>query len=161
MTGAAWVYGNDINTDVLAPGAYLKGSVEEMAKHCLESIDPDFATTVAPGDIVVGGDNFGIGSSREQAAQSLSILGVNVVVAKSFARIFYRNAFNLGVIPLVCEDAGKVQKGDELRIDAEKGKVENLTRGETYACETVPPHLMEIVRDGGLLPHLKKKLKGK
>ena len=159
--GTAWVFGDDIDTDSLAPGLYLKGSMEEMAKHCLEAIDPTFAAESKEGDFVVADENFGIGSSREQAAQCLSILGVNVVLAKSFARIFYRNAFNVGVVPLVFKDADKIKKGDRLRVDAAAGTIENLTRNETYTCDTVPPHLMEIVADGGLMPHLKKKLKGK
>ena len=135
--GTAWVYGDDIDTDSLAPGLYLKGSMEEMAKHCLEAIDPTFAAESKEGDFVVADENFGIGSSRE------------------------RNAFNVGVVPLVFKDADKIKKGDRLRVDAAAGTIENLTRNETYTCETVPPHLMEIVADGGLMPHLKKKLKGK
>jgi 3-isopropylmalate/(R)-2-methylmalate dehydratase small subunit len=156
--GRAWVYGDDINTDVLAPGAYLKGTVEEMAKHCLEAIEPSFVSEVRDGDVVVGLENFGIGSSREQAPLSLAMLGVQAVLAKSFARIFYRNAFNLGLLALVCADAGRIAKGDELRINAAAGTVENRTKDENYTCLPVPPHLMEIISDGGLMPHLKKKL---
>ncbi len=159
--GRAWVYGDDLNTDVLAPGAYLKGSVEEMAKHCLEAVDPSFVSDVRDGDIVVGLDNFGIGSSREQAALSLSMLGVQAVLAKSFARIFYRNAFNLGLPALVSKDAGRIAKGDELGIDAAAGTVKNRTKNESYTCEPVPPHLMAIISDGGLMPHLKKKFGGR
>ena len=92
--GRAWVFGDSVNTDVLAPGAYIKGPLEELARHCLESVDPDFAPKVQPGDVVVGGENFGMGSSREQAAIALKMLGVKAVLAKSFARIFYRNALN-------------------------------------------------------------------
>ena len=156
--GRAWVYGDDINTDVLAPGAYLKGTVEEMAKHCLEAIEPSFVSEVRDGDVVVGLENFGIGSSREQAPLSLAMLGVQAVLAKSFARIFYRNAFNLGLLALVCADAGRIAKGDELRINAAAGTVENRTKDENYTSLPVPPHLMEIISDGGLMPHLKKKL---
>ena len=155
--GHAWVYGDDINTDVLYPGAYLKGAVEEAAKHCLEAIDPTFVPNVKKGDIVVGGENFGIGSSREGAAEVLLMHGVPVVLAKSFARIFYRNAFNLGLVALVCKETDRIAKGDELNVDPAAGTVENKTKGETYSCETVPPHLMEIVNDGGLMPHLKKR----
>ncbi len=157
MSGQAWVYGDDINTDVLYPGAYLKGPVEEAARHCLEAVDSSFVPNVKKGDIVVGGENFGIGSSREGAAAVMLMHGVPVVLAKSFARIFYRNAFNLGLIALVCKDTDRITKGDELAIDAAAGTVENKTKGETYTCETVPPHLMEIVNDGGLMPHLKKR----
>jgi 3-isopropylmalate/(R)-2-methylmalate dehydratase small subunit len=155
--GRAWVYGDDINTDVLYPGLYLKGPIEEAAKHCLEAIDPTFVPQARKGDIVVGGENFGIGSSREQAAEVLLMHGVPVVLAKSFARIFYRNAFNVGLVALVCKDTDRISKGDEIIVDAAAGKVENKTKGETYSCETVPPHLMEIVSDGGLVPHLKKR----
>lgn len=157
MSGQAWVYGDDINTDVLYPGAFLKGEPEEAAKHCLEAIDPTFVPNVKKGDIVVGGENFGIGSSREGAAQVLLMHGVPAVLAKSFARIFYRNAFNLGLVALVCKDTDRISKDDELNVDPAAGTVENITKGETYTCETVPPHLMEIVNDGGLMPHLKKR----
>lgn len=157
MSGQAWVYGDDINTDVLYPGAFLKGEPEEAAKHCLEAIDPTFVPNVRKGDIVVGGENFGIGSSREGAAQVLLMHGVPVVLAKSFARIFYRNAFNLGLVALVCKDTDRISKDDELNVDPAAGTVENITKGETYTCEMVPPHLMEIVNDGGLMPHLKKR----
>ena len=159
--GHAWVYGDDINTDLLYPGAYLKGSVEDAAKHCLEAIDPTFVAEVKEGDIVVGGENFGIGSSREGAAEVLLMHGVPVVLAKSFARIFYRNAFNLGLVALVCKDAGRIDKGDELSVDPAAGTVENVTKGESYTTEPVPAHLMEIVADGGLMPHLKKTLERK
>ncbi len=159
-TGRAWVFGDSVNTDVLAPGAYIKGPLEELARHCLESVDPDFAPKVQPGDVVVGGENFGMGSSREQAAIALKMLGVKAVLAKSFARIFYRNALNLGLPALVCAEAGKIRSGEEISVDAEAGIVENLTTGERLACEPIPPHLLTMIADGGLLPHLEKKLKG-
>ncbi len=159
-TGRAWVFGDSVNTDVLAPGAYIKGPLEELARHCLESVDPDFAPKVQPGDVVVGGDNFGMGSSREQAAIALKMLGVKAVLAKSFARIFYRNALNLGLPALICAEAGKIRPGDEIGVDAEAGIVDNLTTGERLACEPIPPHLLAMIADGGLLPHLEKKLKG-
>jgi 3-isopropylmalate/(R)-2-methylmalate dehydratase small subunit len=159
-TGRAWIFGDDVNTDVLAPGAYIKGPLEELAKHCLESIDPGFAPGAKPGDVVVGGENFGMGSSREQAVIALNMLGVSAVLAKSFARIFYRNALNLGLPALVCAEAGTIEAGHELRVDAEAGVVENLTTGERLACEPIPAHLMAMIADGGLLPHLEKRLKG-
>jgi len=156
--GVAFVYGDDINTDVLAPGAYLKYSPEEMSKHCLESIDPDFVHKVKPGDIVVGGKNFGVGSSREQAAASLVILGVRYVVAKSFARIFYRNAFNLGLTPLICEDYSKINPLDILEINPEKGIITNFTQKSEYITNSVPEHLLKIVNAGGLLEELRNKI---
>ncbi len=158
MSGRAWIFGDDIDTDALAPGLYMKGSMEELARHCLEAVDPEFAASVQPGDFVVAGGNFGMGSSREQAAQALCQLGVAAVLARSFAGIFYRNALNLGLLALVCPDAGRIAAGDELRVDAAAGRVENLTRSESYACEPLPAHLLEEIADGGLVPHLEKRL---
>jgi 3-isopropylmalate/(R)-2-methylmalate dehydratase small subunit len=155
----AWVYGDDINTDLLAPSAHLKGSMEALASHCLEDIDGDFAASVREGDVFVAGHNLGIGSSREQAPQALQILGIRAVLAKSYGRIFYRNALNLGLPALICADVDRIRKGDSLNVDAAAGVVQNLTTGETLACESLPDHLMEMVGDGGLIPHLKKKLK--
>jgi len=158
--GRAWVYGDNVDTDLLAPGAYMKGPVEAMAAHCLEAIDPDFAKSVKPGDVVVGGRNFGMGSSREQAAQVLTILGVRAVVAKSFGGIFYRNAFNLGLLALVCPDADRIAAGDALTVDPAAGKIENLTQGAVIETEPVPDHLLNIVAAGGLVPYLEKRIKG-
>ena len=159
-TGRAWVFGPDIDTDVLAPGIYMKLPIEELATHCLEAIDPRFAAEAAPGDIVVGGKNFGMGSSREQAAQALKHLGVAAVVAPSFAGIFYRNALNLGLLALVCPDAGKIEAGERLRVDGAAGRIERIDRGETLAADPVPDFLMAMIADGGLVPHLELKLKG-
>ena len=156
----AWVFGDDINTDLLAPAAYLKGSMEEAASHCLEDLDKNFAQSVREGDVFVAGENLGIGSSREQAPHALQILGVRTVLAKSFGRIFYRNALNLGIHTLVCPDTDRINQGDRLQVDAAAGVVQNLTTGETLTCESLPDHLMEMVNDGGLIPHLKKKLHG-
>lgn len=160
MTSKAWVFGDDIDTDVLAPGRYMKLPIEEIARHCLEAVDPSFAASVRPGDVVVGGRNFGAGSSREQAAGALKALGVAAVIAPSFAGIFYRNALNLGLVALVCAEAGRIRAGDAIAFDAEAGRIENRTRGETLACEPIPAHLMAMVRDGGLLAHLEKRLAG-
>lgn len=155
----AWVLGDDIDTDVLAPGRYMKLGVEEIAKHCLEAIDPSFAAKVKPGDLVVAGRNFGAGSSREQAPAALKHLGIAALVAESFAGLFYRNALNLGLPALVCRDARRIRDGDELAIDFEESKVVNLKSGEALPFEPIPSHLMEMVRDGGLLPHLEKRLR--
>jgi len=156
--GRAWVYGDDINTDLLAPAAYLKGSMEDLASHCLEDLDADFAACAREGDVFVAGENLGIGSSREQAPQALQILGIRTVLAKSFGRIFYRNALNLGMPTLVCPLADRIRNGDRLRVDAAAGVVHNLSTGEDLPCESLPDHLLEMVSDGGLIPHLKKKL---
>jgi 3-isopropylmalate/(R)-2-methylmalate dehydratase small subunit len=156
--GKAWIFGDNIDTDSLAPGKYMKLGIEEIAMHCLESVDATFAARVAVGDVVVGGRNFGLGSSREQAAAALRHLGVVAVVATSFAGLFYRNALNLGLAVLTCPEAARIQAGDELRVDAEAGRIVNKTTGDVLACERIPSHLLEMVRDGGLLPHLEKKL---
>jgi len=156
--GRAWLFGDNIDTDVLAPGRYMKSGIEEIARHCLEAVDPSFAREVRPGDVVVGGRNFGAGSSREQAPQALKQLGVAALVAESFAGLFYRNALNLGLPALVCAQAKRIRAGDRLRVDPEAGRIEDLTSGETIACEPIPAHLMRMIRDGGLLPHLEKRL---
>lgn len=157
MTGAAWVFGDDINTDVMAPGLYMKSPMEELASHCLETVDPDFAKGVASGDVLVGGENFGIGSSREQAVEVLRYLGIRAMVAKSFAGIFFRNALNFGLVAVTCADAGKIQAGDQIEVDTANGKILNHTRDETYSCDTLPESLLAMVRDGGLVAHLEKK----
>lgn len=159
MTGRVWKFGNNIDTDVLAPGIYMKGPVEELAKHCLESVDPDFAPGVVDGDIVVAGRNFGMGSSREQAAQALRLLGVKAIVAESFAGIFYRNALNLGVLALASPDTDKIDAGHKLELHPVEGRIENLSSGESLRCDLVPDHLMQIVTSGGLVPYLENRFK--
>jgi 3-isopropylmalate/(R)-2-methylmalate dehydratase small subunit len=159
MSGRAWVLGDDVDTDVLAPGKYMKFGIDEIARHCLEVVEPRFAAGVLPGDVVVAGRNFGAGSSREQAPQALKHLGVAALIAESFAGLFYRNALNLGLPALACRDAKRIRAGDRLRVDAEAGRIENETTGETLACEPIPPHLMQMIRDGGLIPHLEKRLR--
>lgn len=159
-TGRAWVFGDDIDTDVLAPGAYMKAPIEELAQHCLEAVDPDFARNVRPGDIVVAGANFGIGSSREQAAQALKLLGVDVVVAVSFGGLFFRNAFNLGLAALVCPRAGEIAQGDRLTVDVQRGSIRNDDRGTRCPCEPIPGHLADLLRCGGLIPYLQRRLEG-
>jgi 3-isopropylmalate/(R)-2-methylmalate dehydratase small subunit len=153
------LFGDDLNTEALAPGRYMKFGIEEIAKHCLESVDPLFAAQVHAGDVVVGGKNFGAGSSREQAAAVLAHLGVAAVVAPSFAGLFYRNAFNLGLPLLVCAEARTILPGDFLEVDVEAGRIENLTQRARHACEPVPAHLLALIRDGGLLGHLEKRLR--
>jgi 3-isopropylmalate/(R)-2-methylmalate dehydratase small subunit len=154
----AWVLGDNVDTDVIAPGRYMKFGIEEIARHCLESVEPRFAGEVKAGDIVVGGRNFGVGSSREQAPEALKHLGVSALIAESFAGLFYRNAINLGLPAVVCAQAKRINAGDELAVDLERGRIENRTTGETLACEAIPPFLLAIIRDGGLLPHLEKKI---
>ncbi len=155
--GRAFVFGDNIDTDLLAPGPYMRKPVDVLASHCLEAVDPHFASEVVRGDIVVGGASFGIGSSREQAVQSLVFLGVGAIVAKSFARIFYRNALNLGLPAVACPDL-QAERGDDLEVRPVQGVVINHTSGQQYACETIPPELMEIVSVGGLMPWLADRL---
>ena len=154
----AWVFGDNVDTDVIAPGRYMKFGIDEIAPHCFEAILPQFAKSVQPGDIVVGGRNFGAGSSREQAPAALKHLGIAALVAESFAGLFYRNAINLGLPALACAQAKRIRQGDLLKVDPLGGTIENLTTGETLECEPIPPFLMSIIRDGGLLPHLEKRL---
>ncbi len=163
MTGRAWKLGDNLDTDVLAPGKYMKFAIEEIATHCLESVRPEFAVTVKPGDVVVGGRNFGVGSSREQAPQALKLLGVAAVIAESYAGLFYRNALNLGLAVVVSRDTGRIADGDRVSVDPERGciTVENANGTQQLACEPVPAFLMEMVRAGGLVPHLEQKLKAK
>lgn len=154
----AWVLGDNVDTDVLAPGAYMKLGVDEIAKHCLESLVPSFASSVRSGDVVVAGRNFGTGSSREQAPAALKHLGIAALVAESFAGLFYRNAINLGLPAVACREAKRIRQGDELVVDFSRGSIKNLTTGEVLACEAIPPHLLPMLRDGGLLAHLEKRL---
>ncbi len=157
--GRVWKYGDGVDTDLLAPGAYMKGSLKDLADHCLEAIDPAFAGQVKRGDILVAGKNFGIGSSREQAAQVLRMLGVTAVIAKSFGGIFYRNAFNLGLYALVSDDVEHLEKDHRISIDPLGGQINNETTGETLTCEKLPAHLAAIVSAGGLIPHLEERLR--
>ncbi len=151
----AWVFGDNLDTDVITPGRYMKLPVEEIAQHCLEAVSPGFSTRVKPGDAVVAGRNFGCGSSREQAPAALKQLGVAALIAESFAGIFFRNSLNLGLPALVCKDARTIRDGDSLTIDYDKSII--LNNGKQLAFEPIPPHLLEMVRDGGLIPHLEKR----
>jgi len=153
-----WKFGDQIDTDVLAPGRYMKGDIDELAAHCLEAVRPEFASQVKPGDLVVGGVGFGIGSSREQAAQALKHLGVGAVIATGAARIFYRNAINLGLPVLVSADAATLPDGGMVNFDLGAGLVTDAHGVVLARCERLPDFLLEIVRDGGLIPNLKKRL---
>jgi 3-isopropylmalate/(R)-2-methylmalate dehydratase small subunit len=155
----AWVFGDNVDTDVIAPGRYMKYGIETIAQHCMEAVEPTFAIAVRKGDVVIAGRNFGAGSSREQAPEALKHLGVAALVAPSFAGLFYRNAINLGLPAVVCPHAKRIHAGDDLELDFEAGRLHNRTRGDTLACEPIPAFLMNIVRDGGLLPHLEKRLR--
>lgn len=155
----AWVLGDNVDTDVITPGKYMKFGIEEIAKHCLEPVLPTFSKEVKSGDVVVAGRNFGAGSSREQAPAALKHLGVAALVAESFAGLFYRNALNLGLPALVCAQAKQIRDGDPISVDFEKALLVNEKTKQTYGFEPIPPHLLQMVRDGGLLAHLEKRLK--
>jgi 3-isopropylmalate/(R)-2-methylmalate dehydratase small subunit len=158
--GRAFKYGDNVNTDVLYPGRHLFNPTPDYIRaHALEDLDPTFVRRVRPGDVVVAGRYFGCGSSREQAVTCLQAHGVAAVVAASFARIYYRNCINNGVAPLVSpEGSARIQDGDEIGVDLAGGTIRNLTRGETYPFEAFPPFLLDILRAGGLIPHLKASL---
>ena len=157
MSGRVWVFADDVDTDALAPGLYMKHPLDELAGHCLESLDAGFARAVRAGDVIAAGRNFGMGSSREQAAQALVHLGVAAVIARSFAGIFYRNAFNNGLLAIVCPGAAGLAAGEPAAVDAIAGTV--TQRGRTIACEPVPEHLRALVHHGGLVPYLEHRLR--
>jgi 3-isopropylmalate/(R)-2-methylmalate dehydratase small subunit len=157
MSGRIFLFGDDIDTDQLAPGQYMKGGIAEIAAHCLEAVRPDFAVSVRPGDIVVAGKNFGLGSSREQAAEALKRLGVAGVVALSFAGIFYRNAINVGLPVLVAADITGLENGDAAVLDIEAGELRLITKDRVLLLHPLPDNLQRMLADGGLVPHLKKR----
>ncbi len=152
----AWVFGDGISTDLLAPGNKLKLDPEELARHCMTAIEPDFPNLVAPGDIIFAGRNFGQGSSREQAAVSLKLLGVGAVFAQSFARIFYRNALNLGLPIFDFANVAEISTGDHVDLDLEHGELRNESTQKSYVIQPLPAELMEIVKAGGLINYLEK-----
>lgn len=158
--GKAFHYGDNVDTDVIIPARYLTTSDEkELAAHALEDLDPTFATEVQPGDVVVAGSNFGCGSSREHAPIALKGAGVSAVVAKSFARIFFRNSINTGLSIVVCPAAvDGIQAGHEVEVDVAGGRVENKTTGETFVAEPLPEFVMDIVNAGGMIPYVRARL---
>ncbi len=156
--GKAWTYGANIDTDLLAPiEAYKSLDPKAGAVRCLEALDPTFGPNVKLGDIFVATDNLGIGSSREYAPQFLKWLGIEAVIAQSFARIFYRNCFNIGLPALVLKDVSGIEMGDEVTVDPAIGEVRNATKGTVLMTDPVPPHLMEMIAAGGLMAHLKQR----
>lgn len=157
IQGKALKYGNNINTDIISPPAYMELSMEEAAKFAMSPIDPDFSSKVAPGDILVAENNIGSGSSRETAPLTLKILGIQAIVAKSYARIFYRNCINLGILAIECEDADKISMFDKLQIFTEDGIIRDLSTGEDFQCSVIPPHILKLVSAGGLVESLKQR----
>ncbi|MBQ9952203.1 MAG: 3-isopropylmalate dehydratase small subunit [Clostridia bacterium] len=157
VTGKVFKYGDNVDTDVIIPARYLNApSPEELAKHCMEDIDPAFAAAVQPGDIIVGGANFGCGSSREHAPISIRACGVACVIAASFARIFYRNSINIGFPILECpEAAAAIQNGDTISVDFATGVIHDDTTGEEFKAVAFPAFINRIIEHDGLLPYLK------
>jgi 3-isopropylmalate/(R)-2-methylmalate dehydratase small subunit len=157
LRGRAWTFGDDISTDHIAPGRlfHLRTDLPELAKHVMEDADPEFAARMRPGDFIVGGRNFGLGSSREHAPRIIRIAGVGAVLAQSFARIFYRNAINVGLPVLQC-DIGAIAQDDELEVDLAAGEVRDLTTGAVVPFVPLPPVMVTILEDGGLVAHVKK-----
>ncbi len=158
--GKVWKYGDNVDTDVIIPARYLNVSdPAELARHCLEDLDAGFAGAVQPGDVLVAGENFGCGSSREHAPLAIKGAAVSCVVARSFARIFFRNAINVGLPILACPAAvGDAEAGHRLEIDLEAGRIHNRTTGRTHQAEPYPPFMMAIIRAGGLVPYTRKRI---
>jgi 3-isopropylmalate/(R)-2-methylmalate dehydratase small subunit len=160
LRGRVWKYGDNVDTDAIIPARYLNVSTaEELAEHCMEDIDQAFAQNVQPGDVIVGQANFGCGSSREHAPLAIRGSGISCVVAESFARIFYRNAINIGLPILECPEAvAGTEAGQTIEVDLEKGTVTNVDTGKTYQAEPYPPFLLNIIAAGGLVPYTRQKL---
>jgi len=161
MTGQTlhrvWRLGADVDTDALAPGHAMKHGIDIIAKHCLEAVRPEFAGEVQPGDVIVAGPNFGIGSSREQAVAALLLLGIKAVIAPSFGGLFFRNAFNLGLLLLTTTAADRIEHGERIDLELSPPSLVTAT-GQTMACEPIPPFLLEMVAAGGLFNQLRQQL---
>jgi 3-isopropylmalate/(R)-2-methylmalate dehydratase small subunit len=159
LRGRVWRFGADVDTDAIIPARYLNTSdPAELAKHCMEDADPEFVRKMKPGDIIVAEKNFGCGSSREHAPIAIKAAGISCVIARSFARIFYRNAFNMGLPIFESEEAvDGIREGDEVEVDADAGVVRNLTQKREYPAAPIPPFMQELIADGGLMAHIAKK----
>lgn len=157
LKGKAFKFGDSISTDHIIPGRYahLRSNLPELAKHVMEDADPNFVKKVQEGDFIVGGINFGLGSSREHAPLVIKMAGVKAILAKSVARIFFRNAINLGLPVLIC-DTDKINEGDELEIDMPAGQIRDLSNGNTLTFSPIPEAMLKILDEGGLLPYIKK-----
>ncbi|PLS18581.1 3-isopropylmalate dehydratase [Bacillus sp. M6-12] len=158
IRGRVWKYGDNINTDIISPGQYMSLSIEKQAEHAMEAIDPEFPKKIQPGDIIVAGDNFGSGSSRETAPLVLKHLQVGAILGNFFARIFYRNAINIGLPVVEMGDTSHIDEGDELEINLLEGTVNNITKGTNYDTTKLPEHLVEMVSLGGLEAYLAKRM---
>lgn len=161
ITGKVLKYGDNINTDIISPPQYMELSIEEASKYSMSAIDPNFSTKIRKGDIIVAGANFGSGSSRETSPLTLKYLGTGAIIAKFFARIFYRNAINVGIPVIECSEADKIEDGDEIEVNIQEGVINNITKNETYQCSKIPPHILELINVGGLVPYLERILEDK
>jgi len=161
IKGRAFKFGKDVDTDQIIPARYLNTSdPDELARHCMEDADPEFIKKMAPGDLIVADKNFGCGSSREHAPIAIKAAGVSAVIAKSFARIFYRNAFNMGLLIFESGDAvNGISQGDEIEVEMESGRILNRTTGKTYQTAAIPPFMRELINAGGLMAFVKKKIR--
>jgi 3-isopropylmalate dehydratase small subunit len=161
IRGYVWKFGDDVDTDVIIPARYLNTSdPKELAAHCMEDADPEFAQKVSKGDIIVAGKNFGCGSSREHAPLAIKGAGVSCVIAASFARIFYRNAVNIGLPILECpEAAAELETGDEVEVDLAAGMIKNLSKKKTYRAVPFPAFMQEIIKAGGLINYVRERMK--
>jgi len=157
LTGRAFKFGDNISTDDIIPGrlAHLRSNLPELAKHVMEDADPTFAARVKPGDFIVAGTNFGLGSSREHAPLVIKMAGVSAILAKSVARIFFRNAINLGLPVLLCQ-TDSINDGDELKIDLKAGTIQDITNGNQLTLAKIPEIMLHILDEGGLLPYIQK-----
>ncbi|MFH1239202.1 MAG: 3-isopropylmalate dehydratase small subunit [bacterium] len=163
MRSRAFKFSSNVNTDEIIPARYLNTSrADELAKHCMEDIDKEFVSKIKKGDIIVAGKNFGCGSSREHAPIAIKACGISAVIAENFARIFYRNALNIGLLIMESKEASeKISEGDLIEVDVAKGKIKNLSKKETYSATSFPPFMQELISKGGLIPYLREKLKTK
>lgn len=159
LQGRIWKFGSDVDTDVIIPARYLNiTDPRELGTHCMEGIAPDFHKKIKQGDIIVAGKNFGCGSSREHAPLAIKALGISCVIAKTFARIFYRNAFNIGLPILECTDASdRIEEGQEIQVNLDTGQIQDLLRRQNFQAKAIPPFMQELVRDGGLMNHIAKR----
>ncbi|MFO7295435.1 MAG: 3-isopropylmalate dehydratase small subunit [Caldicoprobacter sp.] len=160
IRGKAIKYGNNIDTDVIIPARYLNtADPKELAAHCMEDIDPEFKNKVQPGDIMVAGTNFGCGSSREHAPIAIKASGISCIIAETFARIFYRNAINIGLPIMECPEAARdIKDGDQVAVDLTTGEIANLTTGKTYKAAPFPPFMQELIKAGGLVEYVKERM---
>lgn len=162
IKGKAWLFGDDVNTDEIIPARYLNTSdPSELARHVMEDADPSFPSKAQPGDIIVAGKNFGCGSSREHAPVAIKASGISCVIARSYARIFFRNSFNMGLLIFEAPEAvDNIDQGDVIEIDPEQGVITNSSTGRSFTATAIPPFMRRLIDDGGLMAHIRKQTQG-